>query len=230
VRRRLYEVAIGLFAARGYEEATLRQVAARAHVSPSLLYRYFPNKRAVVLAFYEDLSEEFARRVVLVEEAPWAERALGALETSLRILRPHREVLKALVPVLVSAGPEGLFAEQTAFSRLRVQGVFEAAVRGAADAPSAGQGEALGRLLYLGHLGVLLFWLLDRSPGQKATARLVSLLGKGLNVAALAFAVFPVEEAIAHLDGLLYGALVDGAGSGEAGTVAGRKRQRDPRR
>jgi len=45
-----------LIGERGYDAATLRDVAARAGVSPALLYRYFPNKRSVVLALYDELS------------------------------------------------------------------------------------------------------------------------------------------------------------------------------
>ena len=59
-RRRLYETAIALIGERGYEGATLRDVAARAGVSPALLYRYFPSKRSVVLALYDELSDRFA--------------------------------------------------------------------------------------------------------------------------------------------------------------------------
>ena len=47
-RRRLYESAVALISERGYEAATLREVATSAGVSPALLYRYFPNKRSVV--------------------------------------------------------------------------------------------------------------------------------------------------------------------------------------
>src|SRR6185369_9902388 len=49
-RKRLYRTAIALIGERGYEATTLRAVAARAGVSPALLYRYFPNKRALVMA------------------------------------------------------------------------------------------------------------------------------------------------------------------------------------
>ena len=63
----------------------------------------------------------------------------------------------------------------TAFSRLRVQQVFEEAVVGSSDAPKPPLSEALGRLLYLVHLAVLLWRLLDKSSNQRATAALVSL-------------------------------------------------------
>ena len=79
--------------------------------------------------------------------------------------------LRALTPVLVGDPEEGIFAASTAFSRLRVQQVFEAAVIGANDAPKQPLAEALGRLLYLIHLAVLLWWLLDKSRNQRATAR-----------------------------------------------------------
>ena len=36
------------------------------------------------------------------------------------------------------------------------------------------------RLGYLGHLAVILFWLLDRSPDQGATQRLVAGVGRNL--------------------------------------------------
>src|SRR5262249_3795838 len=61
-RQRLYKTAIKLIASRGYEATTLRHIAKRADVSVGLLYRYFPSKRAVVLALYDDLSAEYATR------------------------------------------------------------------------------------------------------------------------------------------------------------------------
>lgn len=185
-RRRLYEAAIALIGERGYEGATLREVATRVQVSPALLYRYFPSKRAVVLALYDELSEAFAREAATLPAGRWRDRFVHALELSLRVLGPHRVPLRALTPTMVSDAEEGIFAEGTAFSRLRVQGVFEAAVSGATDSPKPGLADSLGRLLYLGHLGVILWWLLDRSPDQRATRGLVALLRQILPPAALA--------------------------------------------
>ena len=88
-----------------------------------------------------------------------------------RVLEPHQTALRALTPVLVGDPDEGIFAASTAFSRLRVQRVFEDAATGASDAPPQPLAAALGRLLYLVHLAVLLWWLLDKSPDQRATAR-----------------------------------------------------------
>ena len=150
-----------LIAARGYEATTLRDVAKDAGVSVGLLYRYFPSKQAVVIALYDDLSSDYARQAEHMPAGRWRDRFIFALQTSLDVLEPHRVALRALTPVLVGDPEEGIFSASTAFSRLRVQQVFEQAVVGSSDAPKQQMAAALGRLLYLIHLAVLLWWLLD---------------------------------------------------------------------
>jgi hypothetical protein len=125
------------------------------------------------------------------------------------VLRPHRSTLAALVPVLISSGEDGLFAAGTAFSRRRVQGVFEEAVRGAIDAPGPEMAGALGRMLYLAHLAVILGWLLDRSRGQRATRSLVALLERGLPAFSLAVGLSPAATALVNLDAVFRKALLE---------------------
>ncbi len=128
---------------------------------------------------------------------------------ALRGPRPHRRTLSALVPVLVGDANEGLFAPATAFSRVRVQKVFHEAVAGASDAPRADLVGPLGRLLYLLHLAVLLWWLLDKSPGQIATAGLVGLIQRMMPMAALAFRLPSVRGIVRSGDALFRAALFD---------------------
>ena len=174
-----------LIAARGYEATTLRDIAKEAGVSVGLLYRYFPSKQAVVIALYDELSSEYARQAGEMPPGRWRDRFIFALNTSLQVLEPHQVALRALTPVLVGDPEEGIFSSSTAFSRLRVQQVFEEAVVGSSDAPKKPLAEALGRLLYLVHLGVLLWWLLDTSLKQRATTALIALTQQLLPSAAL---------------------------------------------
>jgi AcrR family transcriptional regulator len=215
-RRRLYEAALRLMAAGGWQATTLRDIAREADVSVGLLYRYFPSKRAIVLTLYDDLSAEFAERAARLPTGAWPARFGAALETSLAVLGPHRAVLAGFVPVLFGGADEGLFAAGTAFSRLRVQAVFVRVVLEARDAPNAELAAALGRLLYLLHLAVLLWWLLDRSPGQRATTGLVALLRRALPLGALALRLPPVRSLAATADRLVRDALLDDAGQGAA--------------
>jgi AcrR family transcriptional regulator len=201
-RRRLYETAIGLIARQGYETATLRDVAKAAGVSVGLLYRYFPSKRAILLELYEELSAEYARQAADMRPGKWRDRFVFALRTSLAVLAPHRTALRALTPVLVG-GEEGLFSGSTAFSRARVQRVFEEAVTGSSDAPPARLAAPLGRLLYLLHLSVLLWWLLDKSQNQRATAALVRLIGQLLPSIAVTLRFPPVRRFVTSVDELI---------------------------
>lgn len=211
-REELYRTALGLIGSRGFEETTLRDIAEASEVSPGLLYKYFPSKRAVVLALYEDLSERFASEAASLPKGTWRERYLQALKTSLRVLGPHRTVVEALIPIMISRGPESIFAPATSASRGRVQPAFLGAVTGASDAPKPADAAALGRLLYLSQLGVLLFWLLDRSRDQRATAGFLSLLSSSLPLAALALKLGPVRTLIRNLDALFRDAFFGEAG------------------
>ena len=201
-RHRLYTTAIRLIGEKGYEGATLRDVARRAGVSAALLYRYFPSKRSVVLALYDELSDAFTKRADL-SPGKWRDRFVYALELSLRVLGPHRVTLRALAPVMVGDVEEGVFATRTAFSRARVQSVFQQAVVGAADAPAKPLDEALGRLLYLLHLGVILVWLLDRSSHQRATKSLIALFRQVLPLATLALRLRPVRGFVVSADSIV---------------------------
>ena len=202
-RDRLYETAMRLIAARGYDATTLRDIAKEAQVSVGLLYRYFPSKQAVVLALYDRLSTDYAQQAEGMPRGRWRDRFMFALRTSLEVLEPHRTALRALTPVLVGDPEEGIFAASTAFSRMRVQRVFEAAVTDATDAPPQPLAASLGRLLYMIHLAVLLWWLLDKSARQRATASLVSLTQQLLPSAALALRVPPVRRFVIAVDALM---------------------------
>ena len=206
-RDRLYAIAVRLIAERGYEATTLREIAKAAGVSVGLLYRYFPSKQAVVIALYDQLSTEYASRAAAIPPGRWRDRFLFALHTSLEVLEPHELALRALTPVLVGDPEEGIFAAGTAFSRLRVQRVFEEAVAGASDAPKPPLAGALGRLLYLVHLAVLLWWLLDKSANQRATTALVALTRQLLPSLALTLRAPPVRRFVIAIDELVRDAL-----------------------
>ena len=208
-RKQLYDEAIRQFGAHGYEATTLRGIAAGAEVSPGLIYRYFPSKLAVVLALYEELSTVFVEEVEL-PEGPWAPRFLVALQGSLGLLRPHREVLVEVLPVLLSDRSHGLLSEAATGAREQVRGVFVAAV---VEASPSGGTAALGRLLYLLHLNVLLWWILDRSEGQRATEGLLALLARFVPAANMLLWLPGAQALLEELDALAEQALMPPSGA-----------------
>jgi hypothetical protein len=104
-----------------------------------------------------------------------------------------------------------VFGEDAAFSRARVQRVFEHAVVGASDAPPRPLAEAIGRLLYLLHLAVLLWWLLDKTVKQRATTALVQLFEGILPSAALTLRLPFVRRFVLSVDALVRQALLGDA-------------------
>jgi AcrR family transcriptional regulator len=218
-RQRLYDTAVRLIGERGFDETTLRDVARSADVSVGLLYRYFPSKQAIVLALYDQLSAEQEVRAAAMPRGRWRDRFLFTLDASLTILRPHRRTLAALIPVLVSNDADGLFSATTAFSRERVQRIYQDAVLGASDAPREEVAAALGRLLYLVHLAIVLWWLLDKSPEQRATRALVKLLTQALPPAALTLRLPKVGAFILSGDRLFQEALIGAPGTASPGGV-----------
>jgi AcrR family transcriptional regulator len=222
-RDQLYRTALRLIGERGYEATTLRDIAREAGVSVGLLYRYFPSKQAVLVALYDQLTGEFARQAATMKEGRWRDRFLFALRTSLRVLEPHRPALRALTPVLVGDPEDGVFASGTAFSRVRVEQVFEQAGAGALDAPKPPLAPALGRLLYLTHLAVLLWWLLDKTPKQRATHALVAATERLLPSAALALRLPHLRRFVVTIDDLIRDGLlgVSDAAGGQGIEVGG---------
>jgi AcrR family transcriptional regulator len=172
----IFRSALALFEEKGFDGTTLRDIASRAGVSLGLLYRYFPGKDALVLELYEDLTEDFLKATAALPAATWPVRAMFALRASLEVLGTHRESLRALLGTTTIEREGPLLVPGRALPHARVEARFVEAVTGATDAPA--DSERLGRSLYLVHLVVLLFWLLDRSPRQVATDRALSLLDR----------------------------------------------------
>lgn len=79
-RQRLYETATELFLKQGYENTTIRQIAAAAEVSTGTVYRYFPSK-SDFLTFYPTRSVDHLRRF-----ADTVPDDVGLFEVILRVL------------------------------------------------------------------------------------------------------------------------------------------------
>jgi AcrR family transcriptional regulator len=172
-RAHLVRTAFDLFEKKGFEKTTLRDIASRADVSLGLLYRYYPSKDALVIELYEELAREFERRATF-PEGTWLIRYVAALRLSIDVLRPHREALRGMLSSLVVPPGHPLFIPGDQPSHERVRSKFVDVVAGSTTPPP--NAERLGRGLYLAHLGLVLGFLLDRSPNQKATFEALDLL------------------------------------------------------
>ena len=83
-RRRILDVARGVYAERGYEAATNREIADLAHMTTAALYYHFPSKQDLYLAVHDDARKQVYDRF---EEVLDPEGGFG-FETSILELIP----------------------------------------------------------------------------------------------------------------------------------------------
>jgi AcrR family transcriptional regulator len=125
-RERIRESALALFAEKGYEATTMRDVAARAGASLGLAYRYYASKEEFALELYLRLAEEsqeWARENL--PEGTIAERFERAMLAKLDQVGSHRGPLAALlVKALDPNSPTSALGEGTAGVREKMGSVF----------------------------------------------------------------------------------------------------------
>lgn len=174
-RERLYQTAIELFLSQGYEATTMRDIAEAAECSLGLTYRYFRSKDDIVLALYRRSTLETSTAAENLPHAPLATRFSALLHAKLNEIRPYRALLQSIMGAAMSPQhPIGVLSDHNAGIRALAQTSFLQAVAGATDAPNAQQTQELGTLFYAAHLGILLFWLYDKTPNQRATNEIIA--------------------------------------------------------
>lgn len=173
-RERILETAIAQFGQKGYAQTTMRQIAQTAGCSLGLAYRYFPGKEAMVFALYERLVAEFAQEVASLPAETLAARWAQAERADLSRLAPHRETLSELFSAGLSPrSPVRVLGPESLPLRRRMHALFFDILSGASDAPRDAIVRPLTTLLYAGHLLLVLFWLQDPTPNQRATDALI---------------------------------------------------------
>lgn len=121
VRTALMDAALRAFARKGYEGATVRDIAAEAGVAPGLLYHYFESKEAVLQALFERsgglVLHAFAR-VAAVDDP--AERFAALVRVSAEIVREHQDFWRVSYGVrfqhaVVAGLADGIAAQSRVF-------------------------------------------------------------------------------------------------------------------
>src|SRR5580700_6547031 len=98
--RKILDAALAMFRTKGFEEATMRDIAGAAGVATGAAYYYYPSKDAIVLGFYERSCVEMQPQIeeMLATEAGGLEDRLKTLiNVKLKYFAPYRSVLRALL-------------------------------------------------------------------------------------------------------------------------------------
>lgn len=207
-RSRILEAALLIFRERGFEKATMREIATEAGVAVGAAYYYFDSKDALVMAFYERAQGEMhpAIEAALDNATTLEERLDSIISAKFLYFQPNRKLLGALSSHVDPEHPLSPFSAQTAAIRNQDIASFERAVKDSAVKLPATVAPYLGRLLWMYQMGLILFWVYDRSPNQERTALLYQKTLKMLLVT-LQLAGFPLLRPLHRLAGELLAVL-----------------------
>jgi AcrR family transcriptional regulator len=179
---------------RGYEQTTMRAIAEKAGVSLGNAYHYFGSKDHLIQAFYHRLHEDHLRASLpaLAKETSLQARLLSVMRLKIDTLEPYHEFAGVLFQTAADPqSPLNPFAHAAASVRRDSVELFEQMVAGAkARIPEDLRAE-LPYLLWLYHMGIILFWIHDSSRKRARTYHLidqtVDLLDKLISLASNPF-------------------------------------------
>ncbi|MDE1178626.1 MAG: TetR family transcriptional regulator [Edaphobacter sp.] len=209
-RTRILDAALNIFRERGFERATMREIAAAAGVAAGAAYYYFESKEAIVMAFYERSQAEM---LSLIAEQMGKNKLLEPLlraiiSTKFEVFAPNRKLLGALSAHADPEHPLSPFSKETAAIREQDIAFFEKAVTQAGIKLPSNLTPYLPRLLWMYQMGLILFWVYDRSAGQRRTMVLydktLKMVMTGIKLAGNPF-LRPLHKLAAELLEVIYG-------------------------
>jgi AcrR family transcriptional regulator len=169
-RERILEVAQELFAAKGFEATTTRDIAHEAEIGVGTLFNYFASKEVIVASLVADAVAGAHRRFAAdkAKADSLQEELFAFIAAGLRKLRPLRKNLPAVLETVLSPlATDGSESQSLRASHLeavdrlaRLHGFEELT-------PVALQ------MYWALYTGLLMFWANDQSPRQEDTLALL---------------------------------------------------------
>ncbi|MER8045009.1 TetR family transcriptional regulator [Streptomyces sp. NPDC094032] len=179
-RALILETALRLFKERGYDKTTMRAIAQEAGVSVGNAYYYFSSKEHLVQGFYDQIAEEHQAAVEPIlnsGEKDLAARIRGVLLAWLDIASPYQEFASQFFKNAADPdSPLSPFSPESEGPRRAAIEVHRRVISGAKVKIDPELAEALPQLLWLQQMGLVLFWVYDRSEGASNSRRLVGKL------------------------------------------------------
>ncbi|MFK8848697.1 TetR family transcriptional regulator [Streptomyces sp. Ac-502] len=175
-RTLILETALRLFQERGYDKTTMRAIAQEAGVSVGNAYYYFASKEHLIQGFYDRIATEHAAAVadVLATERDLAGRLRGVLLTWLDIAAPyHRFAAQFFKNAADPNSPLSPFSDASEGPREAAIALQRQVLAGADTKADPELAAALPRLLWLQQMGLVLYWVHDRSENCERSRRLV---------------------------------------------------------
>lgn len=178
-QRVIIQAAVDLMTQHGFEATTMKQIARAANVGDATIYKYFPNKEKLVLAYFEQaIADALLQFEKTKGQASFTlqERMQLLVDSLLEILLADREFV-AVARKLVERAPMLLLGDELPGKPM----LKEAFLQMLGQAELAGEITACGFKPSMAGLmadyvyGVMAYWLSDDSEAFGNTTQLVDL-------------------------------------------------------
>ncbi|WP_405869838.1 MULTISPECIES: TetR/AcrR family transcriptional regulator [unclassified Streptomyces] len=190
-RALILETAMRLFQERGYDKTTMRAIAKEAGVSVGNAYYYFAGKEHLIQGFYDRIAAEHrvAVREVLDRETDLEARLAGVLRAWLDIATPYHEfAVQFFKNAADPDSPLSPFSPESEHARVEAISVHREVLAGATKTKVPDElRDVLPELMWLSQMGLVLYWIFDRTEGRERSYRLAErgarLTSRGVSLA-----------------------------------------------
>jgi AcrR family transcriptional regulator len=190
-RALILETAMRLFQERGYDKTTMRAIAQEAGVSVGNAYYYFEGKEHLIQGFYDRIAAEHqaAVRDVLARETDLEARLAGVLKVWLDIATPYHEfAVQFFKNAADPDSPLSPFSPESEHARVEAISIHRQVLAGATRTKVPEElRDVLPELMWLAQMGLVLYWIFDRTEGRERSYRLAErgarLTARGVTLA-----------------------------------------------
>jgi len=175
-KKKILDVSLDLFLKQGYEKTTMRAIAKAVGLAPGAAYYHFEAKEHIIQAFYEMSYDEQLPEVerVLAKEKDLKKRIAGVTKAHMKIAEKYHAISKAL---FATAGDpdNSLSPFSTPSKALRDKNIeiFKRVIEGTTTAVPEKLKTKLPEILWMYKMGMILYWIYDKSPRQRKTFQLI---------------------------------------------------------
>ena len=165
---------------RGYEAVSLRDVARAVGMSDGAIYKHFPSKEKILLAYYalRDMARlrEHGAELAARPGYAFAERMHALLEFQIGQYEGDKDFLaKTFRPTLIAASL--MWSEVAAMRKTYVETVrgFLAVAESKGEIPALALPAAVEEMIWCHYVTVMLYWLRDGSERHEDTTVILSI-------------------------------------------------------
>jgi AcrR family transcriptional regulator len=180
---RILDSALTLFRQEGFDTATMREIAQKAGVATGAAYYYYPSKDAIVMDFYQRSCAEMQPKLEAALDGVKSleERLRALIRVKLVHFAPNRSVLRALLRNGADPKhPLSPFSPETKVIRDIDIAWFQKILVDCGMRVPPDLEPHLPGVLWFFQMGVIFFWVIDDSPNQSRTTKLLDLATKSV--------------------------------------------------